>query len=578
MRAILTKLNLLLRSAFPQVTQAWRLPSLFIYLLIFLSFFPLFTPAGVIAEAQSLTTDNVSLLKLGANVAYFLGTIAITSLALFLAFTSKYRSIRAIFWVLLLLFAADASYLYLTGSYISVSEFVFLYKEMHMIGDAIFNYIRYILIAALFFTATIALGEFASKRLRNNLPRSAVIFLLLLSFALVYISLELSSGRRDLYAAQFRLPGIVAFAFANQDEPEVALRLNYSRRAEAAAPTHKAMAKYVIIIVDESIVSYSLGVNGSRYDSTPQLMQISGGKLLNLGTASSTANSSAASNYILRNNIQPGQMPDTGQVTLGAPSLFSYAKKAGYTTYLIDAQARPNLLQNYLSKFDMDAIDNYVSMYASDKRYTNDYLGLDYLKKEISKNNDKKFFFIVKQGLHFPYNARYPEESIKFTPHFSSSEFISYESAESERLINTYLNAILWNVDKYLASLLVELEPFLDDAAIIYTSDHGQSIADPSTSRPHGTPVNPPMAQFSVPLMLMGKIFTEYGPFEKDCYSAYQIGPTALKLFGYTGHAQDLFDGCPRERPVFAGNNPFDPGAKKYLFGTDKAAEASWLP
>ena len=64
-------------------------------------------------------------------------------------------------------------------------------------------------------------------------------------------------------------------------------------------------------------------------------------------------------NIGLMSGIQINQLPDKENYSLKTPSIFQYAKNAGYMTHYISGQSHDDLLQNYMTIFDLESIDEF---------------------------------------------------------------------------------------------------------------------------------------------------------------------------------------------------------------------------
>lgn len=94
--------------------------------------------------------------------------------------------------------------------------------------------------------------------------------------------------------------------------------------------------------------------------------------------------------------------------------------------------------------------------------------------------SEKKDLFIVlhQRGSHGPdYNNRYPKEFQKFLPVCNN---VTLKSCSTESIINSYDNSILYTdyIINYTISYLKELGNESYQTAMLYTSDHGESLGE----------------------------------------------------------------------------------------------------
>lgn len=112
---------------------------------------------------------------------------------------------------------------------------------------------------------------------------------------------------------------------------------------------------------------------------------------------------------------------------------------------------------------------------------------------------NKKFIVLHQAGSHGPaYFQKYPPKFEKFSPVCKNA---SVSKCTQEELINAYDNTIVYN-DFFLKSLIDELKKFKVPTALIYISDHGESLGEYGLYL-HGTPKQiAPSYQSNVPLII----------------------------------------------------------------------------
>ena len=151
------------------------------------------------------------------------------------------------------------------------------------------------------------------------------------------------------------------------------------------------------------------------------------------------------------------------------------------------------------------------------------------------------FIYVVKTGAHFPYEGAYDLDEAIHRPHMDSTHIVALtESTRREHkqlMINSYKNAIQLSVDRFLDRIVSDLP--LDDAVVIYTSDHGQNLMDGPTTRTHCSEEGATAYEALVPLV----IFTDVPEWRKllevgaarnfNKGSHFNIFPTILQIFGY---------------------------------------------
>jgi glucan phosphoethanolaminetransferase (alkaline phosphatase superfamily) len=324
----------------------------------------------------------------------------------------------------------------------------------------------------------------------------------------------------------------------------------FAKRDQVVAiPSKDSHYKNIILLVDESVRGDYLSVNGYPKRTTEYLSSLD--NLLTLGSISSVANSSANSNYILRNGITIKELPDKGFKTLKKPNIFQYAKKAGYKTVFLDAQSNYQGLQNIMSNYDLEHIDHFITLKNKDDYAKSDRRILKKLNKVLEKTDDKFFVYFVKYGSHFKWQLNYPKEKEIFKPALSIYDSLDFDSRE--KAVNTYLNSIKWGVDSFFETLLKSMNT--ENTVIIHTADHGQNIVENDILITHGVEKNPPSTMANVPLLIYADdidyIKSKFEKVELNSYSQYQLFPSLLDLMGYDSDTTEQYGPTFWKEPIY---------------------------
>ena len=129
---------------------------------------------------------------------------------------------------------------------------------------------------------------------------------------------------------------------------------------------------------------------------------------------------------------------------------------------------------------------------------------------ELAENVSKQFIVLRTYGSHFNYRERYPADNAFFLPDFPVDAELKYK----DNLINAYDNSIRYT-DNFLARLIRMSQEQDIDAAMLYTSDHGEDIFDDDRHLfLHASPV-PSYYQIHVPFLMDVRQLSEElsGPF-----------------------------------------------------------------
>ena len=327
-------------------------------------------------------------------------------------------------------------------------------------------------------------------------------------------------------------------------------------------PTDLAKYKTIVWLIDESVGGQYLSVNGYKKDTTPYLKKISktSPDFFNYGVVPSVSNCSASSNLFLRIGMTsafPTNEIRSNKKSL--PTIFQYADRAGFETYLIDAQVAKGQIQNFLSVSDKLEIDNYITYSRKYLPNQRDRQVLKTLKNILSKKDSKKrFIVVVKWGSHWPYPLTYKKEIFKPA---AKESFIEMKPENKTLIMNAYYNSLRFGSDGFLFQLTHNMK--LNDKIIFYTSDHGQNLykdKNPLTHCHEGKGM-PPMDDYKVPLMVFSKdIKNKLRKPIHNIVAQEQLIPTTLELMGYPEkikeiYGPDLSDGIsPQKFQVNVGN------------------------
>ncbi|MGY5980390.1 phosphoethanolamine transferase [Stenotrophomonas pavanii] len=159
-------------------------------------------------------------------------------------------------------------------------------------------------------------------------------------------------------------------------------------------------------------------------------------------------------------------------------------------------------------------------------------------------------------GSHGPtYFERYPAASRAFSPTCDSNQI---QHCSNEALVNTYDNTLV-HTDRVLAETIDLLRGYSDhrDVALIYVSDHGESLGERGMYL-HGTPYFiAPREQTQVPMVMwFSTEFSRNAGLDMGClrenalHRAYSHDNVFHSLLGLFGVSSAVYQ---RERDVFAG-------------------------
>lgn len=334
----------------------------------------------------------------------------------------------------------------------------------------------------------------------------------------------------------------------------------------------------IILIVDESIAGRYVDINDAAGVRSGLASPPPGIIVSNFGLAASIAHCSFGSNLTLRYG---GTRDAYQRINATMPSIFAYAKRAGFATIYIDAQRTGGAYQNGMDDAERRQIDRFVQ-FGETPVVERDIAAADALIAALN-NTQRDFILVNKMGAHFPVADKYPDSAHIFRPALPRDESAVvtetqlpenlYSGAESWRLYrNAYRNTVAWTVGGFFDRLFAGAR--LDGALIVYTSDHGQNLHErgDSGTTTHCSP-SPASEEGAVPLAVIGTSGRWQAAAKRhfDASSHYRIFPTLLNAMGYdpaTVH---------REYGEALGSPASDPATFNSLFNARLGRAPIWV-
>lgn len=370
----------------------------------------------------------------------------------------------------------------------------------------------------------------------------------------------------------------VGMAYSALAAFEAAAQPTMTRQPVTIAHNPSVRQGDIVLIIDESIAGRYLDINDSDGVRSGLTSPPPGIVVSNFGLAASITHCSFGTNLTLRHGGTRGAYH---RINATMPSIFAYAKQAGFTTIYIDAQRTGGSYQNGMDDVERRQIDRFVQ-FGDTPVVDRDMAAADALIAALG-NGRRDFILINKMGAHFPVADKYPDSAHIFRPALPRDKAASvtetqlpenlYSGAESWRLYrNAYRNTVGWTVGGFFDRLFARAR--FDDALIIYTSDHGQNLherGDAGTTT-HCSPA-PASEEGSVPLAVIGTSdrwkAAANGHF--DASSHYRIFPTLLNAMGYDRAA------VRREYGEALDSAAADPATFNSLFNARLGRKPIWI-
>lgn len=234
-------------------------------------------------------------------------------------------------------------------------------------------------------------------------------------------------------------------------------------------------APNIVFIVGESLTYDHMGIYGYERQTTPELQKmLNRDSLIHYENAVPIGTRTLSSVPYMLTGLQG---IDPQGIIYSSPTIFNYAKAAGYQTAFITAQDFQwrNIDQMFVDKdldFYRSGPDFNASVSVSEGADDIEVLEkgiLPYLEKTLSGDKQAPMLLVTQMnGSHYPYNTHSPDYIKQFLP----------EDTPNGR--NAYDNTVLYT-DLYLKRLVENVHSKDPDAWIFYSTDHGQDISQNST-------------------------------------------------------------------------------------------------
>lgn len=297
------------------------------------------------------------------------------------------------------------------------------------------------------------------------------------------------------------------------------------RVAPELAPDSAAKTpRHIVWLIDESVAAEPFArLIAPKLAAVPHV---------DFGVAAALGNCSAPAQVALRSGVDVRRASPAIDLRR-TPSIWAYAKRAGYRTMLIDGQTA-GAPQNLLLAPERALIDDFRPMPGG---IDTDLKIANALNRQM-RAPGRSFTLAVLRGVHFQYRDHYPAGAIP---------------ADSPVALQ-YDTALGWSKGQFFERLLAGVDR--DAVAVVYTSDHGQNLtpgALPHCSR------EAVRDEFRVPLLafLPDALAAHYAGAPRQGHSASQIFSATLGWMGYdAAKAAALYDndlGQPTARYIWFG-------------------------
>lgn len=338
---------------------------------------------------------------------------------------------------------------------------------------------------------------------RQSWLRGVSVRVLSMLAATVLVAGGLAVGYRDLSALMRNqkevrylvTPGNLIYstlhvALADARQARQPIRpLGVDARVAPRLTSHKP--RLLIIIVGETVRARNWGLNGYQRDTTPQLRAL---KVVNFSDVQACGSATEVSLPCMFAAV--GRRNYDESAIRSQESLLHVLNHAGVRTLWRDNQTGckgvcAGLPFQQWNDAEVDGLCRNGLCF--------DDILLHDLQKDIDAASGDLVVVLHPLGNHGPnYYLRYPEEFRRYTPTCDSAEL---GECSSEQIVNSYDNAVLY-ADHFVSETIRLLErQTTRDSALIYVSDHGESLGEQGIFL-HGIPYAiAPDVQTAVPMV-----------------------------------------------------------------------------
>ncbi len=245
-------------------------------------------------------------------------------------------------------------------------------------------------------------------------------------------------------------------------------------QARFAGP--QGMPHTIVLVIGESSRYDRWSINGYQRDTNPILSQES-----NLISFNDMVTAVAATRLSVPVIVSRKPAQQSLKAGFSEKSVLSAFKEAGYKTYWLSNQMSFGQFDTPVSVFAKEAdVTQFLNLggYTNGSQY--DDVLLSPLEHALADPNPLKLIVLHSLGNHWNYAHRYPASFDKFKPSLFGVENPAYTDLKNKQaLSNSYDNSILYT-DWWLDQVIQRLRQLDTVAALMYVSDHGQTLYDGS--------------------------------------------------------------------------------------------------
>jgi lipid A ethanolaminephosphotransferase len=371
--------------------------------------------------------------------------------------------------------------------------------------------------------------------------------------ALLSVSRDVTSFMRNHREARYLItPANLIYGLAVNSMDRVkdahVIREQVGLDASIVRVTHTARPRVLVVVVGETARAGNFSLLGYSRDTNPELRKLDVTAFTNVTSCGTSTEISVPCMF-----SASGREEYDARRIRNSEGLLDVLKHAGYTVRWIDNQSG---CKGACKGVEYVKIDPTAEPGSCDGSECLDGVLVTRLRQELEVVSGDTVLVLHMMGNHGPaYFRRYPPGFRRFTPDCATAEL---RECTREEVVNAYDNAILYT-DHVLAGIIETLrrDSARTEAAMIYLSDHGESLGEKGLYL-HGIPYAiAPSEQTQVPMVIwLSPDLTASGDIRARClrgrahnpYSHDNLFHSVLGLMNVRTAVyraeRDIFDGC----------------------------------
>lgn len=273
----------------------------------------------------------------------------------------------------------------------------------------------------------------------------------------------------------------------------------------------------LVLVLGETARTDHFGLFGYNRQTTPELAKIAANAdLVAFSQVQSCGTATAISvpcmfSWLDRDSYEPSKAQYSS-------NLLDFFKAAGFAVRWIDNNSGCKHVCDRVEHVEIER-ERYPQ-WCQNRDYCDDRVLLEYLRESITEVQQNTVIVLHMIGSHGPaYSRRSSADVAQFTPQCETAEL---QLCDDQQINNSYDNSIL-TTDKVIAGVIHELAQHPIAGAMLYVSDHGESLGEQGLYL-HGMPYwLAPQSQTHVPMIFWSdEQFRQTYQTEVDCLQQQQ--------------------------------------------------------